>query len=88
MGHAKTIVTVDVYGDNREILESGLEELEEYIEGLDLPKRKVLNEALDVELDNFIYALNLDRKSEKVNLLDVVIDISFLGRIDKKSVSF
>lgn len=88
MGHAKTVVTVDVYGDNREILESGLKELEEYIEGLDLPKKKALNEALDVELDNFINDLDLDRESEKVNLLDVVIDTSFLGRIDKKSVPF
>ena len=37
MGHAKEIITIDVYGDNHEIIEDCLERLEPFIEEV-LPK--------------------------------------------------
>ena len=32
MGHSKEIITMDVYGDNKEIIAEGISELEEYIQ--------------------------------------------------------
>jgi len=42
MGHAKEIITVDVYGDTKQIIEDCLEELEPFIEEI-LPKKDTLN---------------------------------------------
>lgn len=48
MGHAKEIITVDVYGDTKQIIEDCLEELEPFIEEI-LPKKDTLNCINDYE---------------------------------------
>lgn len=42
MGYAKEIITIDVYGDNREIIEDCLESLEPFIEEV-LPEKEVID---------------------------------------------
>ena len=42
MGHAKEIITIDVYGDNREIIEDCLENLEPFIDEV-LPEEEVID---------------------------------------------
>ena len=42
MGHAKEIITIDVYGDNREIIEHCLENLEPFIDEV-LPEEEVID---------------------------------------------
>ena len=42
MGHAKEIITIDVYGDNREIIEDCLENLEPFIDEV-LPVEEVID---------------------------------------------
>ena len=44
MGHAKEIITLDVYGDNREIIADCVDEIQPFIDEV-LP-----NENLDLEL--------------------------------------
>lgn len=39
MGHAKEIITIDVYGDNQEIIEDCLEVLEPFIDEV-MPEEK------------------------------------------------
>jgi integrase len=54
MGHAKEIVTMDVYGDNRGIIADGVPEIEEYMEEV-LPhaddRENFQNELLDIVID-------------------------------------
>ena len=42
MGHAKEIITIDVYGDNQEIIEDCLENLEPFIDEV-LPEEEVID---------------------------------------------
>ena len=42
MGHAKEIITIDVYGDNREIIEDCLENLEPFIDEV-FPEEEVID---------------------------------------------
>ena len=42
MGHAKEIITIDVYGDKKEIIEDCLEILEPFIEDV-LPEEEVID---------------------------------------------
>ena len=54
MGHAKEIITMDVYGDNKNIIRDGVPEIEDFIEDV-LPKQeeqeKFKESLLDVVLD-------------------------------------
>ncbi len=45
MGHAKEIITVDVYGDNKNIIEDAVPEISDYIEEV-LPKRQEMTEEM------------------------------------------
>ena len=52
MGHAKEIITIDVYGDNQEIIEDCLENLEPFIEEV-LPEEEVID-TYDVDCMDFV----------------------------------
>lgn len=52
MGHAKEIITIDVYSDNREIIEDGLENLEPFIEEV-LPEEGVID-LCDVDCMDYV----------------------------------
>ena len=53
MGHAKEIITIDVYGDNREIIEDCLENLEPFIDEV-LPEEEVID-LCDVDCMDLTY---------------------------------
>ena len=67
MGHAKELITVDVYGDNDQIIEDCLDELEPFIEEI-LPKDNKNDFSNDEEyiniIENYImsFSLNLSIK--------------------------
>lgn len=46
MGHAKEIITVDIYGDNQKIIEDCLEDLEPFIEEV-IPHKEMYNDYTD-----------------------------------------
>lgn len=50
MGHASDIITVDVYGDNDEIIADCVEELETFIENV-RPKKQIIESNVEDELD-------------------------------------
>ena len=53
MGHAKELVTMDVYGDNQQIIEDVMPEIQDYLQGL-LPKEEEEQsgvELTDIEID-------------------------------------
>lgn len=54
MGHAKEIITMDVYGDNRGIIADAIPEIEAYMEEV-LPKKEqekdLKEELLDIVID-------------------------------------
>ena len=52
MGHEKEIITIDVYGDNREIIEDCLENLEPFIDEV-LPEEEVID-LCDVDCMDFV----------------------------------
>ncbi len=52
MGHSKEIITVDVYGDQQEIISDGVPEIEAFMkEVLPEGRRKSVNEHIDVVID-------------------------------------
>ena len=51
LGHAKEIITVDVYGDNKNIMDERIPELEAYMEDV-MPKDK--EETNDQPLDGMV----------------------------------
>ena len=53
MGHAKEIITMDVYGDNRNLIAMSIPELEAFVDEV-IPAEKIVRfrEALtDIEID-------------------------------------
>lgn len=62
MGHSKELITVDIYGDNKEIIEDCLEELEPYIDEV-IPKEKEYDFSEDVDyiiaLEDYIKDLKI-----------------------------
>ena len=57
MGHSKEIITVDVYGDNSNLIAEPIPELEKFIEEV-LPERrdeKLDEEMLNIEIDVSVY---------------------------------
>jgi hypothetical protein len=52
MGHAKELITLDVYGDNRGLIADGVPEIEAYIEEV-IPK-KSQEESFKEELLNIV----------------------------------
>ena len=52
MGHAKEIITIDVYGDTAEIIEDCLDELQPFIDDV-IPKEENEN-STDFSEDNYI----------------------------------
>lgn len=61
MGHAKEIITIDVYGDNKEIIADCLEELEPFIEEI-LPQEEEFN-LYEIDcMDKFILDLFKDEQ--------------------------
>ena len=53
MGHSKEIITVDVYGDNSNLIAEPVPELEQFMEEV-LPERreeKLNEELLNIEID-------------------------------------
>jgi hypothetical protein len=54
MGHAKEIITIDVYGDNKEMTAEGIPELETFMEEV-MPKQeeqvRFREDLLDIEID-------------------------------------
>lgn len=51
MGHAKEIITIDVYGDNENLIPEEIPELEEYMEVM--PKEEEVME-VPIDLDDFM----------------------------------
>ena len=64
MGHAKEIITMDVYGDNKGIIADGTEEIQDYIEDV-LPKKEqdevFRSELLGIEVDVREYLSNTSK---------------------------
>ena len=62
MGHSKELITVDIYGDNKEIIEDCLEELEPYIDEV-IPKKKEYDFSEEVDyiiaLEDYIKDLKI-----------------------------
>ena len=57
MGHSKEIITVDVYGDNSNLIAEPVPELEQFMEEV-LPERrdeKLDEELLNIEIDVSVY---------------------------------
>ena len=53
MGHAKEIITMDVYGDNRNLIAMSIPELEAFVDEV-IPAEKIVRfreELLDIEID-------------------------------------
>jgi hypothetical protein len=54
MGHAKEIITIDVYGDNKEMTAESIPELETFMEEV-MPKQeeqvRFREDLLDIEID-------------------------------------
>lgn len=52
MGHAKEIITIDVYGDNKEIISDGVPEIEAFMENV-LPDKSehIVNDQSDIMPD-------------------------------------
>ena len=67
MGHAKELITMDVYGDNREIIADCVDELEPYIEEV-LPNEEI-EEGLDTETMEIVIPaeLYLDSYEDKAD---------------------
>ena len=69
MGHAKEIITMDVYGDNREIIEDCVPELSDFMDEV-LPDVGTANEEseslLDImpDVDSFIPSADDDGEEE------------------------
>lgn len=61
MGHAKEIITMDVYGDNNGIIADGVPEMQSFMEEV-LPRteqqKEVENDLLDVVIDMQEYMPN------------------------------
>lgn len=68
MGHAKELITADIYGDKRNIIPEELPELEAYIEEV-MPKRRVgegkVIKVLDVAIDMGEYLDDINRLKRK-----------------------
>lgn len=53
MGHAKEIITMDVYGDNRNLIAMSIPELEAFVDEV-IPTEKIVRfreDLLDIEID-------------------------------------
>lgn len=56
MGHAKEIITIDVYGDTAELIEDCLDDLQPFIEDV-LPKVKK-EDNTDFPTDDYLEVMN------------------------------
>ena len=71
MGHSKELITVDVYGDNQEIIEDCLDELEPFIDEV-LPKEKEYDFSEDVD-----YLIALDDYIDDLKILHEFCKVAF-----------
>lgn len=81
LGHSKEIITVDVYGDNQNIIEDCLEELEPYIAEV-VPNIEYKNYYEDLEslyvIEDYINEIKEDIIKTRINDLSLEDDYNFL----------
>ena len=88
LGHSKEIITVDIYGDNQNMIEGCLEELEPYIEEV-VPKIKYKNYYEDFEtlyvIEEFINEIkdDIEKIKNEVILHDFSIEDDYNFIIEK-----